>query len=61
MTAVGTATARQILAGASSHKELDWNQIDWRTVKANVRRLQARSAIRSLETAFQDGGGAAAR
>ena len=48
MTAVGTATAGQILAGASSHKELDWNQIDWRTVKANVRRLQAR-IVKAIE------------
>ncbi len=48
MTAVGTATAEQILAGASSHKDLDWKRIDWRKVKANVRRLQAR-IVKAIE------------
>lgn len=37
-----TAVVQQLQAGASSHQEVDWNQIDWRKVKANVRRLQAR-------------------
>jgi len=37
-----TAVAQLLQAGASSHQEVDWNQIDWRKVKANVRRLQAR-------------------
>ncbi len=35
-------TAGSALAGASSHKEIDWNQIDWQKVKGNVRRLQVR-------------------
>jgi RNA-directed DNA polymerase len=34
-------TARQ-LAGAASHGEVDWHQIDWEAVNRNVRRLQAR-------------------
>jgi RNA-directed DNA polymerase len=37
-----TVVAQPLQAGASSHQEVDWNQIDWRKVKANVRRLQAR-------------------
>lgn len=37
-----TAVAQSLQAGASSHQEVDWNQIDWRKVKANVRRLQTR-------------------
>jgi RNA-directed DNA polymerase len=36
MTAVAT------LAGAVSHKQIDWHAIDWRKVHCNVRRLQAR-------------------
>ncbi len=30
------------IACALSHKEVDWNAIDWRTVNRNVRRLQVR-------------------
>jgi RNA-directed DNA polymerase len=48
MTAVETASAGQLRAGASSHKELDWNRIDWRKVKANVRRLQTR-IVKAIE------------
>ena len=48
MTAVGIATAGQLLAGASSPKDLDWNRIDWRKVKAEVRRLQAR-IVKAIE------------
>ena len=44
-------TAEVNLAGASFHSE-----IEWRKAHRTVRRLQVRSAIRSLETAFQDGG-----
>src|SRR5689334_3305545 len=29
-------------AGAASHREVDWHQIDWQQVHQNVRRLQAR-------------------
>jgi len=43
MTAVG-----QLQAGASSNIDLDWNQIDWRKVKGNVRRLQAR-IVKAIE------------
>ena len=41
-------TAVQALAGASSHKDLDWNQINWRQVKGNVRRLQTR-IVKAIE------------
>jgi RNA-directed DNA polymerase len=41
-------TAVQALAGASSHKDLDWNRINWRKVKANVRRLQTRM-VKAIE------------
>jgi RNA-directed DNA polymerase len=36
MTAVAT------LAGATSHREVDWNAINWKKVYRNVRRLQVR-------------------
>jgi hypothetical protein len=49
-------TAEVNLAGASFHSEIEWHAIDWRKAHRTVRRLQVRSAIRSLETAFQDGG-----
>ena len=41
-------TAVTTLAGASSHKDLDWNRINWGKVKANVRRLQAR-IVKAIE------------
>ena len=41
-------TAVQALAGAPSHQNLDWNQINWRKVKGNVRRLQAR-IVKAIE------------
>jgi RNA-directed DNA polymerase len=41
-------TAVQALAGAPSHNNLDWNQINWRKVKGNVRRLQAR-IVKAIE------------
>ncbi len=41
-------TAGSALAGASSHKEIDWNQIDWQKVKGNVRRLQVR-IVKAIE------------
>lgn len=41
-------TAGQVLAGASSNNDLDWNQINWRKVKGNVRRLQAR-IVKAIE------------
>jgi len=43
MTAVG-----QLQAGASSNIDLDWNQINWRKVKGNVRRLQTR-IVKAIE------------
>jgi hypothetical protein len=49
-------TAGLALAGASYQAPVDWHAIDWQKAHRNVRRLQVRSAIRSLETAFQDGG-----
>ena len=41
-------TAVQALAGAPSHHNLDWNQINWRKVKGNVRRLQTR-IVKAIE------------
>ena len=41
-------TAVQTLAGAPSHNELDWNQINWRKVKGTVRRLQTR-IVKAIE------------
>jgi RNA-directed DNA polymerase len=41
-------TAMQKQAGASSHKDLEWNQIDWGQVKGNVRRLQTR-IVKAIE------------
>jgi hypothetical protein len=55
MTANTTAKADKV-AGAASHETVDWHAIDWQKAHREVRRLQARSAIRSLETVFQDGG-----
>jgi hypothetical protein len=56
MTAVAT------LAGAPCYEvEIDWNRINWKKVNRNVRRLQARSATRSSETAVIDNGGWRAR
>jgi hypothetical protein len=56
MTAVATLT------GAPCYEvEIDWNLINWKKVNHNVRRLQARSATRSSETAVIDNGGWRAR
>ena len=56
MTAVAT------LAGAPCYKVvIDWNRICWKKVNRNVRRLQARSATRSSETAMINNGGWRAR
>lgn len=41
-------TAVQALAGAPSHNDIDWNQINWRKVKCNVRRLQTR-IVKAIE------------
>jgi hypothetical protein len=38
------------ITGAVSHPTMGWNEIDWYKAQKEVRRLQARSAIRSLET-----------
>ncbi len=35
-------TAKQQLAGAATHRVVDWHAIDWQKVHQNVRRLQAR-------------------
>ena len=37
-----TQMTAAIPAGAASHREADWHQIDWERVHRNVRRLQAR-------------------
>jgi len=41
-------TAGIALAGAPSHKGIDWNQINWKKVKRNVRRLQVR-IVKAIE------------
>ena len=41
-------TAVQALAGAPSNNDIDWNQINWRKVKGNVRRLQVR-IVKAIE------------
>ena len=41
-------TAGLVLAGAPSHVAIDWNQIDWKKVKRNVRRLQVR-IVKAIE------------
>jgi hypothetical protein len=56
MTAVLGTTA-----GAVSNEAMNWHDIEWEEVHRNVRRLQARSATRSSETAVIDNGGWRAR
>jgi hypothetical protein len=53
---VNTAANAVRVTGAASHITTEWHAINWQKAHRNVRRLQARSAIRSLETVFQDGG-----
>jgi len=53
---VNTPAKAERVAGAASQTTVEWHAINWQKVHRTVRRLQARSAIRSLETVFQDGG-----
>src|ERR671917_2270112 len=42
MTAKTTAHAAEMVAGAASHRTVNWHAIDWRKANQTVRRLQVR-------------------
>src|SRR5918998_2640228 len=42
MTAKTTAHAAEMVAGAASHRTVNWHAIDWRKANQTVHRLQAR-------------------